>query len=323
VKPEKQYFNELEEKLNKKYGHWSSFCVNVGGHTIKLSFPYADMCENAKRSLYEFIVPLQTEPDSHFYYWNDYFEPIFNSEDTSWQQKVKANPRQMVINRDERKFYYVQKKPPGADYAVHGRTLVYTFSRWASENDMFMLHAACVGAKGKGVLIAGRSGSGKTTFALSCLYGGLDYVSDDYTLINGAGPIKAMPIYSMVGVTPEVSDRFPMLYDTTVLVPKDLSNGKRQFIIPKERFTMELDIKAVIMPVICNASEPELVSVAPGRTMVHLLHSSAVQTGRDRDAELIRLMGQRLSGLPVYEMRMSSQLEKNPKALREFIGKCL
>jgi hypothetical protein len=41
------------------------------------------------------------------------------------------------------------------------------------------LHAACVGRKGRGVLLMGDSGAGKSTVALQCLLHGLDFLAED------------------------------------------------------------------------------------------------------------------------------------------------
>ena len=45
------------------------------------------------------------------------------------------------------------------------------------------LHAACLSFRGRGILITGASGSGKTTAALSLLRGGFTYHSDEITII--------------------------------------------------------------------------------------------------------------------------------------------
>jgi hypothetical protein len=41
------------------------------------------------------------------------------------------------------------------------------------------LHAACVGIGGRGILLMGSSGAGKSTAALYCLLGGFDFLSED------------------------------------------------------------------------------------------------------------------------------------------------
>ncbi len=49
------------------------------------------------------------------------------------------------------------------------------------------LHASCIGLKGRAVLIAGRSGAGKSDLALRLIDRGASLVSDDYTLLRRVG----------------------------------------------------------------------------------------------------------------------------------------
>jgi len=46
------------------------------------------------------------------------------------------------------------------------------------------LHAACVGRVGKGVLIIGASGAGKSTVALHCMQQGMEFLAEDSVLIS-------------------------------------------------------------------------------------------------------------------------------------------
>jgi hypothetical protein len=45
------------------------------------------------------------------------------------------------------------------------------------------LHAACVGLDGRGILLMGSSGAGKTTVALQCLLEGFDFLSEDSVFV--------------------------------------------------------------------------------------------------------------------------------------------
>jgi hypothetical protein len=46
------------------------------------------------------------------------------------------------------------------------------------------LHAACVGWRGRGVLLAGDSGAGKSTLTLHCLLDGFDFMSEDSVFVQ-------------------------------------------------------------------------------------------------------------------------------------------
>lgn len=50
-----------------------------------------------------------------------------------------------------------------------------------------IVHASCVAIEGRGVLLAGRSGAGKSDLALRLIDRGAVLVSDDYTELRGVG----------------------------------------------------------------------------------------------------------------------------------------
>ena len=59
---------------------------------------------------------------------------------------------------------------------------VYTLA--ARAQHLVPLHAACVGRQGRGLLLMGASGAGKTTASLHCLLRGLEFVSEDSVFVT-------------------------------------------------------------------------------------------------------------------------------------------
>jgi hypothetical protein len=57
------------------------------------------------------------------------------------------------------------------------------FTLAARVQGLVSLHAACVGSGGRGLLLMGASGSGKSTVALQCLLQGFDFLSEDSTMV--------------------------------------------------------------------------------------------------------------------------------------------
>jgi hypothetical protein len=55
------------------------------------------------------------------------------------------------------------------------------------------LHAACLQSGGKGLLVSGRPGAGKTTLAVHLIEAGFEYVSDDIVLIAPDGRVTGIP----------------------------------------------------------------------------------------------------------------------------------
>src|SRR5436305_10627889 len=62
------------------------------------------------------------------------------------------------------------------------------------------VHATCVAIAGRGILIRGRSGSGKSDLALRLIDRGARLVSDDYTILSASsGRIRAAAPATIAG----------------------------------------------------------------------------------------------------------------------------
>ena len=62
------------------------------------------------------------------------------------------------------------------------------------------IHATCVAIGGRGILIRGRSGSGKSDLALRLIDRGARLVSDDYTILSASGGrLRAAPPATIAG----------------------------------------------------------------------------------------------------------------------------
>ena len=75
--------------------------------------------------------------------------------------------------------------PPAGDGQAPGR----------ARRPMVLIHASCVAVEGKGVLLRGAPGAGKSDLALRLIEGGADLVSDDQVALtsDAAGLLAAPP----------------------------------------------------------------------------------------------------------------------------------
>ena len=97
---------------------------------------------------------------------------------------------------------------------------------WRFQNEpMQAIHAGAVGNASGGVLIAGKSGSGKSTTTLACLTSGLLYAGDDYVLADIAAQPYVHSLYSTAKLVPDNCERFPQL-EPLVSNPDKLSEQK-------------------------------------------------------------------------------------------------
>ncbi len=329
-----EYFQAVDRHLSSTGKlPQAGFRVKISNQLIDLYFPTEEMAQAARFSVSGFITEEVGEPNATFLYWydrcDDYLpagaaktSSVWQSNDATGSLQIGTDTHRLIGSDFVRnRFYYARLRPNDIDYAVYGHTLAGLFSRWASQTDKILLHAAAVGYQGTGVLVVGRSGSGKSTFSVSCLAAGLDFVSDDYTLVTGSGALCAMPLYTSVAVNPDMHKKMPQLGEPSVPPNTAWCNGKLQFHLKNQQICPCLALKAIIMPQISGKEEPSIHLSTVGAAMTQMLHSSLTQLDRNRDTALMKQMASRMAGLPVYQMQMSTDLSKNHVFLREFIKK--
>lgn len=79
---------------------------------------------------------------------------------------------------------------------------------------LYTIHATALEWHGRGVLIPGNSGRGKTTSFISLLRAGYRYLSDDHPLIRDAGDhVELLPFPIKINVTKETIAFFPELHN--------------------------------------------------------------------------------------------------------------
>lgn len=127
----------------------------------------------------------------------------------------------------------------------------------ANDFDAEIIHASATEINGKGVLISGASGSGKSSLALYSGMNGGKILSDDAVLIEGN---KAYSIYSRA----KIAKVNPVL-DVNSLKTFELRNSTEgKSILPlmelKEHFIHETEYNAIVFPEIVHMTHIERVS---------------------------------------------------------------
>ena len=92
-----------------------------------------------------------------------------------------------------------------------GAPLRSALHHWAAGQGMHFVHAGAVGVDGRGVLLAGASGSGKSTTALACLDAGLQYAGDDYVILTPEDAPRVHCLYSTAKLDAPSLERLPGL----------------------------------------------------------------------------------------------------------------
>jgi len=76
---------------------------------------------------------------------------------------------------------------------------------------LYMAHMAGLALNGKGLLIAGESGAGKTTLALALVRAGFAFLADDTVFLSTSNGLRALAFPDEIDVTPQTAAFFPEL----------------------------------------------------------------------------------------------------------------
>ncbi|SMC78639.1 hypothetical protein [Papillibacter cinnamivorans] len=329
--PPELFFEAMERRIGQRCsGGFSVFYIRAAGRVVELRFTSKELMAATREQLRWCETEAVKNPDARFFYWNDSVGSYLpeshtgafclNMDDRASGAYLRTWPegRMLAFNPLTRSYYFCEAYKSREEFYRSGHALVLLFSLWAQDRDLILLHGAAVGEAGEGVLICARGGSGKSTLSIACLLAGLDFVSDDYVLVSGSGPLRAFPLYSMICLNPDMYGKLPELRAPVLSV--NHARGDRLLLDASGyRFSSGLPIRAVVFPEITEDRAASFQPMAPGRAMVHLIDSTIHQMGENRNTRLVKTIAGRFLNTPVYRMRLGGDPMENACAVGRFI----
>ena len=192
---------------------------------------------------------------------------------------------------------------------------------WASKQKLNILHAGCVSYANKAVLIVGKSGKGKSSTSVQCLIGGLDYLSDDYIVvdINGEKPI-AHSLFNTGKLKNKHIDRFNKIQGKYIQGILDKNDKPLLFLHDyfNEQIIKSAEIKAIIVPNIVQEKHASYEFISPAESLRALAPSTLIQLKINNLNELHSLANL-TRNLPNYQLNIGSDLDHISYKVKELI----
>lgn len=194
------------------------------------------------------------------------------------------------------------------------------FLHWAYADQCRRLtHAGTLGRGGRGVLLAGAGGSGKSGTVLAGLLGGLASVGDDYVLLDaGSSGVRAFPIFSTLKQDPAGFERLGL---ASRLGPRPLNwQGKHQFRIDElvsGGVADRLDVAAILLPRI-GAGATRITPASPKEALLALAPSALYQMPGERESGF-RFFSGVAATLPAYHLELGTDPAEIAGAIAAFI----
>jgi len=196
------------------------------------------------------------------------------------------------------------------------------FLHWAFAGSRARLcHTATLGLDGRGVLLAGAGGSGKSGTTLAGIVAGLATVGDDYGLVaQEDAVVAAYPLYRILKQDPAGVMR---VMGAEARTQFGRTNWQDKFEIhvsalARSPFVGRLEIGAILLPRVARLERTELRSVSSGAAMRAFAPSSVFQLP-DGEREGIGFAAELCRRLPCYELLLSENAVDIGQALRSFL----
>ncbi len=190
---------------------------------------------------------------------------------------------------------------------------------WAAPTSLQPVHGGAVGWNGVGVLVVGNSGAGKSTTTLACLEAGMEYVADDYLVVDVA-TATAHSLYSTVKLEPENLERFPSL--APLVANADRLDEQKAIVRLNEhrgdRIVGSLRLCAMVMPHVTGERGSRLVPGSAAAALRVLAPTTSFHLpGYAR--EVVTKLGALVRSLPCYRLEAGTDLDGVVRTITELI----
>ena len=327
-----EFFGILDERA-RAAGQNEALWISVQGYVVRLTFCGIEVPEAMRINLGYLLVEPQERADEEVLVWEDDLDELMGQsmvpeeeryihyhQCDEWHVLFPGVVRRMGVRDNVGRRTWVCFQQGGGLPEAYVNKPFASELQWWLWDDYLLLHGAAVGAGGHGALITAPSGKGKSTLALACLVAGMDYVAEDYVLVNRRGPAVAHPLLNTAYLTPATLDMLPELKETILLYV----DWRNKFLVDLSRygtsFKDELPLDAMIYPVVSDADEPSIVPARSVKPFIAALTTTAKQIKSRADfSESFKALFLRMKTIPAYEMRLTHDLRANARALEEFL----
>lgn len=227
-----------------------------------------------------------------------------------------------MLDRATNEAFYWVDDAEQLPLAEGGAPLITLLHWWLGQRGQQIVHGAAIGSAAGGVLLVGKSGSGKSTTALACLHAGLHYVGDDYCAVAATPVPMVYSLYSSGKVYFADLARFPRLQKAQSR--QAYAGADKALYFFAEAFANQLaatlPLKAILLPTVhAQQARSQLRAVSPATALLAMGPSTVFQLiGEKR--QTIEQLGQLVRQLPCYRLELGADLEAIPALITDVLA---
>jgi hypothetical protein len=212
----------------------------------------------------------------------------------------------------------------GSEFSSNARVKPFAIhlATWLSDEGVHEVHAALVAREGRGVLMAGASGAGKSTSAMACVRGGLDFLGDDIVGVEETegGAFVGHSLFGGVCLDPDAFERLGMRGTGAAGA---VAIGNKVCVFPYERWAgrvpPSVPLAAVVLPRL-GGSRMELRPARRSAVLLALATSSYAVVVPRPGAAAMDAIARLAERLPGYWMDLGSEASATPGAIADLLA---
>ncbi|HEX9829651.1 MAG TPA: hypothetical protein VGB10_05515 [Bacteroidota bacterium] len=309
----------------------------IAGKTIRLRFAGPALIPYVTRALEHSSVEPVAQPDLTINVW-DSASTRSKIPDIAWFKSYRQGTGVILSVREgshcmayqsntgvlsfldiaETTGYYWVADAKRLPYYEVARPMSLLLHWWFHHEGYQMLHAAAIGLDGKGIVLAGKGGSGKSSTSLHWLEAGLGYAGDDYCLIDIRSQPTIYSIYNSAMLFPKDIPVFPSLTPFVADAMNPTDEKRLLFIHERNRVCSSFRFNALFLPRVTEQEKAKLFVVSPSEAMKALAPSTLLQLPGAR-ANAFHAMSTLVRKVPSYRLELGTDRQHGIQLIREFL----
>ena len=230
-------------------------------------------------------------------------------------------PALSVLDRERSEGWFWIEDARRVPYWEEATPMRFLLDWWLRDRDVHQLHAGAVGGPDGGVLLVGRSGSGKSTAALSSLESELGYAGDDYVAVSLEPEPWVHSVYCSGKLTADHVTRLPFLLPA--LSNADQLEREKAVVYVHEHWPNStaagFPLRAILVArVVPGAVDARVVETSRLTGLAALAPSTVFQLHTRGGDSLLR-MRRLVELVPTYLLELGSDVSSIPTAIASLL----
>jgi hypothetical protein len=231
----------------------------------------------------------------------------------------RGYPSVLLFDRDRGLALYWVPAPSALPEWVRGTPLRVLLHWWLSARGKQLVHGAAVATDAGGVLITARSGSGKSTTALSCVAAGMAYAGDDYVIV-GPDPPHAANVYCTAKIAATQLRLFPWADD--MIANREALDEDKALIVLRGRYRDRIvdgfPLRAILIPSITGRPVSRVRPASAASALAALAPTTLLFHPRGGAPEL-KALSALVQALPAYVLECGTDVPELPSVISAFL----